>query len=164
MKNNQGFTLVEILIYSLLLGMIVTGFVSFALAISRVNNKNLSIIAVNSGARSVITEMNRSIRQADAVTVPAKGNSGSNLALSLPNGEQVNYYSDNGILYRQNNGGSPLAVIDNRTSLDNISFYNLSGPGEADNIKVEFTLHSTPGAGPEFNYQKSFQTAIGLKR
>ena len=84
-KQNSGFTLIEVLVYSALLGLIMTAMLGSVYMIIQAYNKTGSTVIVNDEANFILRKMNWALSCATSVTVPAAGATSTTLKLSRNN-------------------------------------------------------------------------------
>ena len=159
----NGFTLVETIIYTALIGITLTGFVIFALTIAGAKVKNDAMREVNANANTALDYLSRKVKSAGSVVSPVKGDSGDELVLAMPDGEIVAIGAADGILTEEI-GGNPANITSPGVVISNLSFTNLSGAGEEDNVRILFAISSGGEAySREFFYSMDIQTAVGLR-
>lgn len=161
-KNNQGFTLIETIIYIAIIGIVISGFVSYSLSLSGVRNKNHSMVAVQANGRVALEVMTQKIREAQAVLAPTSGVSGDQLVLDMPGtSPDITFSVLSGELTMQEAGSPAAAITDNQISVSNLLFTNLSASGERANIQIEITVdYNVAPENTEFIYSKTYQTAV----
>ena len=158
-----GFTLIETLIYTALIGIVLTGFITFALLISGLSTKNYVIEEVNVNARTAVNLISQKIKQAKGVVNPTQGMASSILILQMPDGRLLTISASGNVLTLDEDGsvvhitGDEVAVID-------LNFTNLAGADQNDNIRITFNIEYNNALSVEYNYPQSYQTAVSLRR
>lgn len=169
LPSQRGFTLIELLLYiaivSTLLGA-VTSFLSLSLA-SRV--KNQSISEVNQQGTAILERLATTIRAADSITAPTSGASGSSLSLVVANASLSPTVFDASstspaVFQIKEGSGSATPLTNNKVTLSDLSFKNLSRSGTPGVIQVSFTLSRVNTSGRnEYDYQKNFISTVALR-
>jgi len=154
--DNKGFTLIEVLIYIAIIGIVITSFVTFALSIGNSRSQTYVVQEVHANARTALDLISQKIRSADDVVSPTEGNSESSLELSNPN---LTFSVSNGVL----NIGS-TAITSDEVNVSSVSFTNLAPLGERDNIRVQMTVECRGDGSKEYEYSQSLQTAISIRK
>jgi Tfp pilus assembly protein PilW len=104
--DNRGLTLIEMILYIALIGLVGAGVVSFSLMISGAKGKNYIMSEVNDNARFAMDLIGRKIRNAETVISPAYGTSGDRLTLLSSDGVETDFSVENNKLTMTENGVS----------------------------------------------------------
>ena len=161
--NFKGFTLVETIIYTALLGVVLTGFISFALAISSLKVKNHVIAEVNANARTAMQIISQKIKSAQSISSPSPGNIDSGLILEMRNESFSRIEMNDEILSIKEGGGQFVPIVSSEILISDLSFYNLSTGVNDENLKISFTINYKNSSSTEYNYQQDLQTAVSLR-
>lgn len=81
---SSGYTLIELLLYIAMIGALLTGVTMFFGTTLDARVKNQSISEVDQQGAQIMELITQTIRNADSVTTPAAGASGSTLTLAVP--------------------------------------------------------------------------------
>ena len=81
--NKQGFTLVETLLYALLVGMIVSGLISFSLAMISIKAKSEIIAEINANINDLGDIISREVKTAQEIITPGPGQSSERRQMSI---------------------------------------------------------------------------------
>ncbi len=84
--HQSGYTLVELLLYMSLLGILLTGVVFFSTVVLDSRVKNQSITEVNTQGAQIMDTITQTIHNATSITAPASGISANSLTLVVPTG------------------------------------------------------------------------------
>lgn len=162
MKKN-GFTLVEVLLYtSLVVTVIIVSSVIFTIIIqSRV--KNQVIAEVDHQGLQVLDIISQTIRNSDNINSPTIGLSSSSLSV---NSVAPIIFDVSGGVIRIKEGVNPeIALTNNRVIVSNLLFRNISRSGTDGNVRVSFTItHMNPGGRNEYDYSKNFFISASLRQ
>ncbi len=108
----------------------------------------------------------QTIRNADSITAPTAGASGSALTLIVPAPNNPTVFSlSSGALTVSEAGGTPAILTNNRVVVSGLTFYNLTRLGTPGMLRVEMTLKylSTASSSP-YSYQKTFYGGAALRQ
>lgn len=165
LKSKKGFTLIEILIYLAIVGVLVSGFVFFALFINAARSKVYVMQEVQANARLALGLLAQKIRAAENVVAPLPGQIEEYLVLdmplSLPN---LSFNVVAGVLGITEQGGDFTPLINSKVRVKDLSFFNTGQSGEKDNIKIQLSLEYNGPASKEFEYSQSLQTSVTRRR
>jgi type II secretory pathway pseudopilin PulG len=161
--KSRGFTLIETIIYTALVGIVITGFITFALLILGLSNKNYVIGEVNANARTAINLISQKIKQAEEIVSPAQSVASSTLILQMPNERLLTISVSDNVLTLDEDG-SVVYITSDEVAVTDLSFINLANVGQNDNIKITFNISYNNAGSMEYNYQQSLQTAVSLRR
>lgn len=158
-KSNQGSSLIELLLYTALLGtvMMVTYGLFLQTSLARLASVNESSIYLN--ARRILFDLGQTIRQADSLTSPTLTNSGSQLSLDA--GAIIYEVDNHGSLIKKE-GSETNNLTNNEVVVENLTFQALGPSTIQPTVKISFRLKA---AAEEQGKPKSqtFQTAISLR-
>jgi len=165
MKVQKGFTLIEVLIYITIIGVVVSGFIAFALSINSSRAETYVVQEVQANARVALDLISQKIRLADDVVSPSEGNSASSLELDMPNpGPNLTFSVTDGVLGIAEEVGDPTPITSDEVNVSNLTFTNLAVSGERDNIRVEITIEYRGNGSKEYEYSQTLQTAISIRQ
>jgi len=165
LQPNQGFTLVEMIVYIAIIGIVLVSFINFIISIMNAQAKTYSVQEVQSNGRMVLSLIVPRIRMADDVTSPTEGNFANTLVLNMPNpNPDLIFTVSSGVLTMAEGVGTPVAVTSNKVNVSNLTFTNLSQPGRRDNIKIELTIEYNNTEDVEYQYDQSWRTSVSLRR
>jgi len=165
LSANKGFTLIEFIVYIAILGLIISGFVSYSLSISSVRNKNYSASTVQANGRSAIGIITRKIHEAESIVLPGASASSTVLILDMPSTDpDITFLVSDGVLYMGQIGLATTTITDRRTQVSSLVFSNLASSGERSNIQIEMTIgYNVPAGDVGFGFTKSYRTAVSTR-
>lgn len=163
--NKKGFTLIEILIYIAIIGVVISGFIAFALSITGSRDKNYVVQEVQANGRMALDLISQKIKAANDVVSPGEGNSGSSLELDMPSPDaNLTFSLSNGILNATETGSDPVLVTSDEVNVTNLTFTNLAPATEKDNIRIEMNIEYRNPGSQEFKYSQDYQTSISIRQ
>jgi len=165
MNTEKGFTLIEVLLYIAIIGMIIQGFIIFVLSIASTNSKTYVVQEVQANTRIALDMISQKIRAADDVITPSEGNSTSTLILDMPDpSPNLTFSIIDGVLGIIEGVASSTPITSNEVNISILTFTNLAPVGEKDNIKIEITAIYRTGESKEFQYSQTLQTSVSLRK
>ncbi len=162
MKSNKleqkGFTLIEVLIYAILLAVISLVVLLFVNQLLGVNETTRRTRESLDNARRSLETISQEIRHADSIYTPTSvfGTNPGQLSLAsvrdLPDDEDltfVDFYVDEGNLYLKREGQSDQLLTSEKVKVTNLTFIN-NNTGGADAIRISITVeYKDPITGPK---------------
>ena len=166
MNTEKGFTLIEVLLYLAIVGIIIQGFITFILSITDINSKTYVTQEVQANTRMILGLISQKIRAADDILTPSEGNSTSTLILDMPNPDpDLTFSITDGVLGMAEGAASSTPITSNKVNISNLTFTNLATAGEKDNIRIEITaIDFKMGESKEFQYSQTLQTSVSLRK
>ena len=162
----KGFTLIEVLIYIAIIGIVVTSFITFSLSISETKNKNYVIQEVHANSRVALNLISQKIRGTQGVVNPTEGDTSNTLVLDIPDtDDNLTFNVEGNVLNITEGTAIPLAITSDEVKVTNLVFSNLTPTGERANIMVEITVeYNNAGTDIEYTYSQNLQTAVSLRQ
>ncbi len=163
-RCQQGFTLVEIILYVGIFSLIIGGIVGLATLSIAERTKNEIRADLDYQGQAVMANISQTIRQAKTVTFPTAGNNGANLILQMTDSaiDPTTFYNLDKTSYHAiaEQEGSPATenqLTNSRITLSNLKFTNMSVGSTANSVLVQFTLtyHNQLNRA-EFDYSQDF--------
>jgi len=164
--NQHGFTLVELLLYIVILGTLLVPVSFFFATALDARIKNQSVSEVNDQAQAAMETITVTIRGANAISTPLPGVSTASLTLTVPTASlsPTVFSVQNGVLQVKEGSAAPVALTNGKVTVSGLSFKNLSISGTHGIVQVSFTIARVNPAGKaEYDYQKTFTTSMGLR-
>lgn len=167
--NQKGFTLIEMVIYLTIIGIVLSTIALFLLNLMGARAKTQAISEVLSSAQLIQTRLSEAVRHAQGINVAASTFSSDPGVLSL---NMVDSARDPTIFsLTQNDGqfqvseqGSPASVLTpDHVAIKNLVFTNLTSSEDVGIIQMQFTVETTSGSGTQaFFYDQAFQTTLRI--
>lgn len=109
LKNDQGFTLIELMVSITIISIVTTTVFSLYTIAIKAYDRDYSRISLQQNARQAFIRLTNSLRLAKKCDVL----SSSKVSITTPKGNIVYYYLEDGVLYREKNGGkNPVSEIE----------------------------------------------------
>lgn len=154
---NTGYTLIELLLYVAILGILTTAMGTFFVTIVELRVKNQSIAEVDQQAAFAMEYITQTIRNSTSVTSPTKGSgTATSTTLVVPTGSLSPTVFDlsGGILRVKEGTGSPIALTNGKVQVSSLSFNN-NGTND-DILQISFVVSRLDGVKNEYTFQKTF--------
>lgn len=168
-RNKKGFSLLETIIYVLLMGVIFSAIALFLLHITIARAKTNVISEVLSAAHLIEERLSEAIRHADSIRVADSifGTDPGVLSLNMVDASReptvFSLSADNGQFQVAEAGGATFALTPSNVQVTNLVFTNLTGTNDVGIIQVQFTLEITSSSGAKpFHYDQAFQTTLRI--
>lgn len=160
--NQPGFTLIELLLYVSIIGSLLLAVSLFFALTTAARIKHQAITEVNQQGVAAMDHITQTIRNANLITTPLIGTSGSTLTLVVPTPAlSPTTFSLAGTTLQVAEGLTPaVALTSSRVQVSNLTFKNLSRLATPGNVQVTFTVTHVNSLGrPAYDYQKTFTSS-----
>jgi hypothetical protein len=137
-KKEKGYTLLEVLLYSIILGLFLLLVSQVFISVKLVNAHSIALASLQRNFRQIVSELDASLKRANNVTTPVAGESSSVLAL---NDGLILYQLSNGILEKVDNGQA-WDLSTNEVVITDLSFGNLVEATQTATIEIRMTAES----------------------
>lgn len=166
--NQRGFTLIETIIYVAIIGGVLVALTSFILSISGSRNKSYAEQEINANARMAFSVLTHKIKSASAINV-ASSTFGAHpgvlsLAMTSSTLNPTVFALSGGRLSIAEGVSAPQFITDQRITITNLVFTNLSGDGSRGNVGIELNFAYASSTGADYNFTSSLQTAVSLRQ
>lgn len=158
-KNEAGFTLLEVLIYSGILAIFLLLTTQLFISIKLTNAYSISLVGLQKNCRQIISDLTQTIRGAENVTVPLPSQSAS--TLSLNNGT-ILYQLEDGVLKKTEDGQTWNLTTDEVT-VSGLSFENPVEATQTATIKISMTVESNYLLEGGRKLSEILQTTVSLR-
>lgn len=155
MKKQEGFTLIEVLIYIAVSAVMVFVVVGFAREILKVRNKITIVSKVEQNARYAMSRMVKEIREAEDIEVLDQ----NTIILQVADlgRNPIVFDLGNGILYMKEGQGDFTALTGNDVKVGEVLFEDRTTPNSADIIKITLLI-----THPDANLSPDSQASVEL--
>lgn len=165
-SNNQGFTLLELLIYVAILGAVTVIVSQSYILFSKSRAQIESRAQVNSDLRFAMEQISRDVEQATAVALPATpGATSSQISLTV-GGQSVSYTVLSGQLQRQVGANAPENLNSSSTAITSLTSTRLENINQAlakNKISIQFILEGqSSSASPDWQAIQIKQSSASL--
>jgi Tfp pilus assembly protein PilE len=169
MKNQNGSTFMELIIYIVLVGVIMTTVSSFMLNLLTSRSKVTASSEVLSNARLIQDRLHDAARHAEGINTGSStfGSDPGTLSLdmvdSLVDPTVFSLTADDGQMQVNEASGGNVAMSSSDVQVTNLVFTNLTSADDTGIIQVQFTLTAVnPSGSSQFSYEEQFQTTLRI--
>jgi Tfp pilus assembly protein PilW len=170
-KKGEGFTFIEVMIYLALIGLVVTGFVSFNLSVSESRNKTFVAQEVQANVRTAMDIISQRIRAATGVNTGTSTFDSDPGVLSLvmvdsaKNPTLISLSQDNGTLQITEGVSSAVAITSTEVQVTNLVFTDLTSTSSRENIRLVLTIaYNAGGSDLEFTHSQTATTSVSIRQ
>lgn len=141
-KSNMGLTLVETLLYVVIVGIVIGGFITFIYGILLASERADGNMGLADAKLFIEQKLEWALQGVQSITVPGGGGSGNTLTLTKVNfGENpVTIDAASGMLHAQFGGGAPVPLTPTEISVSDLLFdHSVSGLHERIRVTARLT-------------------------
>lgn len=167
--STRGFTLIETMLYIVIVAMVLSTLSFFLLQILGTREKTRSISEVVASAELIQARLSEAIRHASAIRTLEStfGTDPGILSLTMVDGARsptVFSLTANDGQFQISEAGAPaVTVTPQAVRISNLVFTNLTTPTDTGIIQVQFTAEVTSQYNTRvFSYDQSFQTTLRI--
>lgn len=154
--NKKGYTLVEMLIYIAILGIISVMVAGIFVTISRTNNRIVSLVEINSNAYSAMERITYETNNASHIYLPTSNFINDSaydplkpaqFSIATKQGISssesigfIDFYLQNNTIFMKQEGVSPVALTSSNVLVEsfNLNYYKND---TRESVKIDFTVH-----------------------
>lgn len=165
-QTEKGFTLVELLLYVSIIGVILVSFSVLLSIVMQSRIKNQTVSEVEQQGSEVLQSMTQIIRNTDNITSPTIGTTGASLTLDVLDAAKDPTIFDlaAGVIRIKEGAGAAVPLTNSRVTASSLTFKNLSRTGTPGTIRIQFTLsHINSGGRNEYAFTKTFYGSASLR-
>ena len=146
MKNEHGFSLIELIVHMGLTSILITIMSQVFVAVLGVRVESLNTTGVQQDGRFIMARLAYDIRRAQAIVFPAYGSASSSMTLLIQEGSvlQTNHYSWDGTNLSVTNASSTAQLNSNRTLITDFSVTRIGNsdqnPAGRDTLSTQLNL------------------------
>ncbi|MBP6926126.1 MAG: hypothetical protein KBB70_00325 [Candidatus Pacebacteria bacterium] len=164
LHQQHGMTLLEILLYVSISGLVIFAASSVLTTIYEVKNKGRVMQAVEEEGTLIAYTIDRHIQNASQVFQPEMYKESDVLSVTVVNNNKesnVVISLVDGILYNQTDNGAKIALTTNNIVISNLKF-KYFGASEKGFLNYSFTVSSADTSG-RYDYSKTFSSGASLR-
>ncbi|MEI8103722.1 MAG: prepilin-type N-terminal cleavage/methylation domain-containing protein [Candidatus Moraniibacteriota bacterium] len=166
-NKKSGFTILELLLYVSIASIMFVAITVFIATLLESRVKNQTIAEVEQQGLFAAQMMTRIIRNADTLSTPTIGTTGTSATLTVIDGAKSPTVFDlsGGVIRIKEGAGSATALTNSRVTVSGLSFQNLSRAGTQGTLRIQYTVTSNNPSGRfEYQFQKTFITTATLRQ
>ncbi|MCH8741572.1 hypothetical protein IH779_01600 [Patescibacteria group bacterium] len=161
----KSFTLIELIIYIAIIGVVLIFMSGFLWNIIFGNIKETAYQEVQQNARFALTKITQETKKAAGINNPSPGNSAPSLSLAMAASHLDPTVFDvvDGKLRITQGASGPYALTSDQVIVSNLQFTNLSYPDTPGTVRAEMTIeHINPSARTEYAASINLISSISL--
>jgi prepilin-type N-terminal cleavage/methylation domain-containing protein len=165
-SRQSGYTLIELLLYVALIGILLTAVVGFFTMTADARVKNQTINEVNDQGVFAIDTITQSLRNATSITAPSTGASGGQLTIVMPTSAiSPTIFNLSGTTLQIKEGtNTAVSLTNSKVQIIAFSVKNLSRPSTPGIAQISLTLARVNGSGRnEYEYTKTFTASVAIR-
>lgn len=166
MRNEKGFSLLELVLYIGLLAIILTVASTLLVTLLEARAKHQTITEVGEVGQQVTSAITQAIRNADAITSPATGTSASSLTLAtFTTATNPTVINLSGTTLQIKEGTSAaIPITSSYVTVSSLTFTNLTRSGTPGVIQVRYTLtYVNPSGRNAYSVTENFYATAALR-
>ncbi|MCK5211509.1 hypothetical protein KAJ89_02290 [Candidatus Parcubacteria bacterium] len=148
----RGITLVETLIYTALVGIVLTGFIALAMSASGLWTKQTIFGSVNSNIEQIQMILAQQIKTSARVIHPLAGTASTSLALEMSNGQELIFELKDSRLSARLDNEQEYNISDAGIGISNFSVTNVGTVGVDDSLRISASLAHLASSSLEFSF------------
>ncbi len=163
---NKGFTLIEMIVYIAILGVMAVSMTRFVGLLSEARLKNQVALEVEQQGSQAMRLITQTVRNASSITSPTAGNSASSVTLVVPTPalSPTIFGQTGNALYIKEGAGANVSLTNSRVVLSGLSFQNLTPSGASSALRIVFTLTYVNATSKQiYNYSRTFRSTAILR-
>lgn len=167
MKLKQGFTLIETLLYILLISMFLLISSALLIQILQGMQKSDQLYEVNEGGTAAMTRILTTIRNAESITTPLQATTSSQLILATTatSTNPTMFFVQNEILKMKAGASATTTLTADEVRVLDMVFTNVGATGTPGSVRVEFTVNANQtDVGSGKNASKAFSGSATIRR
>jgi hypothetical protein len=145
LKNQKGFSSIEMIVYIAVFAVFVGTLMSFLLNINNTRMHAQIMLEVNDQGASLMRTLTTTIKGTTAINYPGTGASSGTISVNTTSpGTTPTIFSANGeALFITEGANAAVALTNNKVKITNLTFNNVSRVGTPGTIQIRFTISNT---------------------
>ena len=161
----SGFTLLELLLYTSLMGIIILA-VSLVFQITLASRvKNQTIAEVEQQGLQAVQTVSQTIRNANSISSPAQNVSDTQLTLTMASGSTpIVFNLASGVIQMKEGAATAVPLTNTKVAVTGLSFVNMSRASTPGSVKFQFVVTYINNSGRnEYDFSKTFYGTASLR-
>lgn len=166
-RSSAGFTLVELLLYIALAGILLTAFTAFSTLVIRSRIKHQSVSEVEEQSTQLMYFITQAIRNSEEVATPAPGANSNTLSITVTSSAHNPTVFDlaAGAVRITEGTNTPIILTSPLITISDLQFSNLPLGVTSGTVRIRFTARRVnPNNVNEYDFTKVFTGAAGIRR
>jgi type II secretory pathway pseudopilin PulG len=165
--KNDGYTLVELLLYIAIIGILLGALSAFFGTVVTSRAKNQTIAEVNQQGEFALQTIARTVRNADSITLPATAGTGSTLTLAVtPAASSPTIFTlTSGAVTMQEGVAAAIPLTGGKVTVTAFTVKNLSRASTPGVVQISITMNRVNAQGTnEYDYPRTFTTTAAVRQ
>ncbi|MEK7583782.1 MAG: prepilin-type N-terminal cleavage/methylation domain-containing protein, partial [Patescibacteria group bacterium] len=165
-EPSSGFTLIELIMYVAITSILVSLITLFLASLHEARIKSETVAEVEQQGLQVLQRMTHAIRNAQTITSPSAGSSGSSLTLDVvaATGDPTVFDESSGAVRITEGAGSAIPLTNDYVTVSALTFSNRTVAVTPGLVQITFTVSRLNMAGRnEYAYTRTFGTSVSLR-
>lgn len=165
-NNSTGYTLIELLLYISLTGILLLSLVTFFGMSVDARVKTQTVTEVDQQGAAIMEYMQQTVRNATAITAPTAGTSAASLTVTVPTASlSPTVFNLSGTTLQVKEGtAAAIPLTNSDVRLTALTFTNVSRGGTDGAVRISFTLERINVSGRnEYDSSETFTTTVSLR-
>ncbi len=161
MRSKNGFTLIELMIFSAIFSVIMIAFISILVAITTVQGRQSGVSEVTQQSQFLLQQIQYYVERSSLIEMNSDVATDTlklRMAASAEDPIYI-YLSNNTVYIKQTDGGIAQPLTSNKVLVSNMSFTKRSNAPGHDSVAVSFSVSYNTG-GIQQRFAEGLQTAI----
>lgn len=157
--SRGGFTVLELVIFSVIFAIASVAFVGILVTITRVQVRQSSAAEVNQQSLFLLQTLQRYIEQASLIEMPAD-TATSTLKLRMPSSQTdptYVYLSGDRVYLKETDSAAPQPLTSEKVKVTNMTFVKRTNPAGRDSVSLSFTMEYNSQ-----NFQQRFSQMLNI--
>ncbi len=166
-KTMKGFTIIEFLIYILIVGVLLMVLSQFGFRVVNDRMRTIAQREVEQNLRFSIEEINRTIRNASGINSPffSATSSALSLAMSDPAKNPTVFSLSGAVLTKQEGVFPAVPLTSSQVNITNLLFTNTSYGGTPGNLSTTLTIeYKNPSGRREYSDTITFSSSASIRK
>ena len=168
MKKETGFTLIEFMIYGVIVSFMVGALIMAGSNIMEGRARVEVMQEVSHNARVALSRITYHIRRAEGVNVLNPGDESDELSLQMSDTDNdptiFSINEDNALVVKKGTK-DPVEITSSNIEVSFLKFTNLSGSSGKDSIRIEITVgHKNPTGRQLYDFEETFYLTETARR
>ncbi len=142
MRSRSGFTIFELVIFAAILTLIVVGFLTILVSVTRVNIRQSASAEVNEQSQYVLQTIQYYVEQSSVIDMAANSTTSTlKLRMAATSSDPTYIYPSSTVLYlKETDSGTPVPLTSSKVNISSITFTKREHPRAADSVSISFTI------------------------
>jgi Tfp pilus assembly protein PilV len=160
-SERSGFSLIELLIFSVIFALIMMAFITILVAVLKVQTRQSGAAEVNQQSQFLLQQIQYYVERSSLIELPQDvATTTLKLRMAAASEDPTYIYFSSGAVYiKQTDGGTAQALTSSKVTISSFTFTKHSNAPSHDSVSVSFVV-TYNNANPAQQFSQSLETAI----